>query len=229
MTFEGFDAAPLIEGAGFSPLPPGGATVLMAGADGTLEAALQAAGLGPRAALDAHDLWVPRGGGHGADIFERAGMAAFSGTSWRGWPGQGDADHAVLDVTKDVILRAALWDDVDGDGEEDEPITVTGTRNVNDGTGDGDGGGYGAGFYPGTTGYEGDMGDGGSLNDPNEPNDCRDRKAIEAQTLINGQPDDQAREYGAIIYRGGDGRVQISDIFQGDQSHVPQTVIMEWM
>jgi hypothetical protein len=135
MTFEGFDAAPLIESAGFSPILASDATILIAGADGTLEAALQAAGLGPRAAIEPHDLWVPRNGGHGADIFERTGMPAFSGTSWRDVPAHGDADSSIPAGAKDVVLRAAFWDDVDGDGEEDEPITVRGTRNVSEDSG----------------------------------------------------------------------------------------------
>lgn len=171
--------------------------------------------------------FVPRPGragfaqGAGATRKEERG----GGTSWRGWAAQADPDYAATHGTKDVVLRAALWDDVDGDGEEDAPITVTGRRNVSEDS-SGDIGGNGP--YPGT-GNEGEMSGGSSVTDPPEPNDCRDRKAIEAQTLINGQPDDQAREYGAIVYRDGDGRVQISDILQGDESHVPQAKIMEWM
>ncbi|HEV2817996.1 MAG TPA: hypothetical protein VGW40_12345 [Allosphingosinicella sp.] len=120
----------------------------------TLEAALRA--------IDPHDLWVPRGGRHGADILERGG------TSWHGWLGHDGPDQGPPGGTKDVVIRAA-YDDVDGDGEEDAPITVTGTRNVNEGTGDETGSVYGAGFYPGSTGYE--MGGGGdSLIDPLTPN-----------------------------------------------------------
>lgn len=217
MTFEGFDAAPLIEGAGFSPLLAGGAMILIAGADGTLEAALRAAGPGPRAAPDPHDLWV---GADRGDIFERG---------WRGRAAPADPDRAVAHGAGDLVPHAIFADDVDGDGEEDAPITVTGRRNVSEGS-DGDiGGNYGAGFYPGTGGIDGEMSGGSSVTDPQEPNDCRDRKAIEAQTLINGEPDDQTREHGAVIYRGADGRVQVSDILEGDASHVPPELITAWL
>ena len=141
MTFEGFDAAPLIESAGFSPILAGGAAMPAAGAEGSLEAALHSAGLGARAAIDPHDLWAGHGGR--GDSFERGGAG------WRGWAAQGDPDHAASHGGKDVVLRAALWDDVDGDGKEDEPITVKGTRNVSEDSYVDIGSNYGAGFYPG--------------------------------------------------------------------------------
>jgi len=205
MTFEGFDAAPLIEGAGFSPILAGGATILVAAADGTLEAALHAARLGPRAAPDAHDLWADRGG----DLFGRGGMGRHD------WLGQDEADHAAPGA-KDVLLRAALWDDVDGDGEEDEPITVTGRRNVSEGS-DGDiGGNYGAGFYPGGTDGTG----GPPTYVDNLANQCAidnkvDYAAQQVANLIKAKSDWIEREYAAIIYMTTDGQIRMTSLVAG--------------
>lgn len=214
MTFEGFDAAPLIEGAGFSPLLAPGAAILVAGADGTLEAALQAAGPGPRAMIDPHDLWAGHGGR--GDIFERGGAGR------HGWAMPGDADHAAAHGAKDVLLRAALYgDDVDGDGKEDEPIVVKGTNNVSEDSGGDIGGNYGAGFYPGTSGSES-----GNVAPPphkvaDHPPDCGtdDGAAEQVAKHVMGTPpgagppnpitsgggDWKQVEYGAVIVRNPNG------------------------
>jgi len=212
MTFEGFDAAPLIEGAGFSPLLAGGAMILVAGADGALEAALQAAGPGPRAAPDPHDLWA---GADRGDIFERG---------WHGRAAPADPDRAAAHGTRDLVPHAIFADDVDGDGEEDGPITVTGRRNVSEGT-DGDiGGNYGAGFYPGTSGPGGSSVDG-------QTEQAKDTPCVEAAPSnvalqdLNNQVlkasndihagNDEMWEYGVIFYLK-DGRLQNTGIFGGD-------------
>jgi len=119
---------------------------------------------------------------------------------------------------KDFVLRAA-YDDVDGDGKEDEPITVKGTREVDDGTGE-DPGGYGAGFYPGFTGYDGDIGSGGSLTDPPDPNDCRDHNALGAKQDISNDSNHNHFEHGSIVYRDAAGAVHHTPPIEGATDHI---------
>jgi len=124
MTFEGFDAAPLIEAAGFTPAVP--ASDELGSPNGaTLDAALREAARAERAEARAEatmlDLWIDRLGGANLRALE-------SGTSRHVWvlPAQGDS---ILDVsgvgTKDVPLFAAFGDDK---SEEEDGAVVKGTR-----------------------------------------------------------------------------------------------------
>lgn len=154
----------------------------------------------------------------GGDMFERGGMGRHL------WLEQGDAGHAAP-AAKDVLLRAALWDDVDGDGEEDAPITVTGRRNVSEDSGGDIGGNYAAGFYPGGTG-----GMGGSSSPDGPVEQAKDTPCVEAapsnvplqdlnNQVLRASNDIHARndemwEYGVIFYLK-DGILQNTGVFGG--------------
>ena len=227
MAFEGLDTTPLIDSAGFTPH----LAVMPEPEAGTLEAALREATRADRAAVRVEatmlDLWIDRTIGLNLRALERPTHAASA--SWHNWAMTVD-DGGVLDIGRDgpktMSMSAAF-------GDEGEEIVVKGTRSkdVDDDDGGDTGGGYGAGSYGDSPG--GDIGDGGAgggtLEEQQQQNDCRDRKAIEARTAINGQPDDHAREYGAILYRGADGRVQMSDLIPGTESQITQADIVNTM
>ncbi|HYI63342.1 MAG TPA: hypothetical protein VEW71_00500 [Allosphingosinicella sp.] len=167
MTFEGFDAAPLIETAGFTPAVPGFAEPATPDA-AKLDAALRVAARAERAAIRAEaailDLWIDRSGGANLRALE-------SGTSRHAWvlPAQGDS---ILDLSgagaKDVLLFAAFGDDK---SEEEDGAVVKGTRpkTVDDDSDWADfwgGGGGGAGDGGG------DMGGGEPTLQPGEKPSC---------------------------------------------------------
>lgn len=126
MTFEGFDAAPLIETTGFTPAM--GAPTAADGA--TLETALREAVRAERASARAEatilDLWIDRAGGSNLRALERPALGA--GTSWHAWTLMAE-DGAVLELsgaeTKNTALRAAFGDDK---SDEEDGAVVKGTR-----------------------------------------------------------------------------------------------------
>lgn len=109
------------------------------------------------------------------------------------------------------------------DGEDDDPIVVTGTRpkqpftdkpdtDTGTSTGDGTGGGGGG---------------GSSSTEPTPPDpiDCSDRKAMEAEGVINDEPDRLSKENAILIYRDANGQVQKSGVIQGGDSSISQQAI----
>jgi hypothetical protein len=91
----------------------------------------------------------------------------------------------------------------------DNPIIVIGYPNY-----DGGGGGGGGGYDTSEGGHPGDGGGmGGPLTVP--PEDCVDRKALEAENLIERETDDDTREHAVLIYTDANGQTQKSNIIQG--------------
>jgi len=238
MIFEGLDAAPLIEDAGFSPVLAGDGAVLIAGTDGTLEAALQAAGVGPRAEIDAHDLWVDR-----AHIFERSGVLTLPGAGRQALGAELDPffapDSHDPAGSKTSTLRAAI--DVDGDGNEDPEIVVTAwrPRSMLPGFNDGDGpaGGGGAPGGAGGTGTSAPT----RITEDADTTPCVNELpagvdldhlndlAKGIATKLGQLQDRDGWEYGSLIFRAPDGQLYQSapftarhrDDLNGAQIHVP--------
>lgn len=224
MTFEGFDAAPLIETGGFTAAM---AAIAEMGAPdaATLDAALRAAARAERAEATILDLWVDRPGASNFRSLE--GPAFGSGTSRLAWAlADGHSDVLDLSVAKSVPLFAAFGDD---EGE-DEEIVVKGNRTKNTGTGDETGGGYGDGSYGDGSG--GDIGEGGTgtnlggsssekVADHTQKCGTDDGAAVQVAKHVMGTPpgagppnplltpsglDWMQVEFGAVIVRGADGR-----------------------
>lgn len=153
MTFEGFDAVPLIESAGFWPgatLPAEPSTDLA----GTLDAQLRQAGRGApvepsapcgcggvfgrasaRAEATAIDLWINQPGDDAFRPLERPNLAA--SVAWHALLAQSGYVFDFDSGMKSPALRADFiqpdpgnYDDANGNGQYDEgeEITVTGTR-----------------------------------------------------------------------------------------------------
>jgi hypothetical protein len=222
--FEAFQAALLTDTAAFLPeiLPA------RAGDDQgpTLDAALAQAGSAARAAPAD---WTPRfaellqsatsqdGSREAGALFALDELARPTAPGGAARPGAGGFDPS-------VAIGPA-----EGEGEgadEEEEIVVNGVRPQ---TPDGSGGGgatTGSGNGEGQEGNSEGSGDNGAGD---QGNDCRDRKALEAKTLINGEPDDGYKEHGIVLYRGADGSVQKSTVLEGTASQIPISVITEWM
>lgn len=244
MTFEAFDAAMLIETAGFSPNILALPDSTPAGAAGTLEAALQQTARGPdtepgaraealldRAALRAEagvlDLWTQERGGARVQALHRPGPGLWADTSWRAW---------ALDIGEDAPAPAGhagkgsapLSANLDkpppkpDPDEEDNEVVVKGTRpkiydeGGLDGVPSGDPGGAQ------TTGPSVAAGE-------DQPNDCRDRQALAAEDEIKAKPDYNHYEYGSLTYRDASGAVQHSDLIRGDFEKILPSQIRSWM
>lgn len=249
MTFEGFDAALVIESAAFWAGAPPAAE---GGSDqaGTLDAALRAAGLAEpaqgradcgcaaragRAAARAEamliDLWIGEPGDNAMRTIERPNLAA--GTSLHALLAQASDAFDFEAGGKTRALRANYikpqpggYVDENGNGQYDEGelIVVTGKRPKEaDGDGDppsgGDNGGGGDSNGPGVT-----------TREPNETPcveeaptgvDLKDinRQALAAANEIHSM-DDEHYEYGVIVFEK-DGVVGRTEVFTDlDENHI---------
>ncbi len=225
MTFEGLDAAPLIESGGFVPAM----TEASAPDTVTLDAALrEAARAEMRAEASILDLWVERPGALTFRVLE--GPAFMAGTSRHAWAVMAGDDGALIFTPNgnDTALRAAFGDD---DWDEDEGIVVVGPS-IDEGDDDGSytGGNYGDGSYPG--GPEGpDIGEGGMGNnlDQQEQNDCRDRNALDAKGDINSESDRHTKEHAVIVYRDAQGGLHKTEVIEGNYARLTLEVIQNYM
>ena len=210
MTFEGFDAAPLIEAAGFSPDMLAMARAAPADDAGTLDAALREAARAERAAVRAElfvaDLWIGHGDARGLGAAERPGLEA--GASWRALMPLLDDALIELPGGKDGPLRAAYGEkEGEGEGEKEEEIVVKGSKpntmdegDSLDGIPNGDNGGG-----------EQSGGVGGSLGNPPEfphtdKSACADGAAVSiAEKIKELLGSISGVEYGAMISKNSDG------------------------
>jgi hypothetical protein len=95
--------------------------------------------------------------------------------------------------------------------------------------------GPGPGFVPPHY-YEGGGGGGGATGGE-DPIDCTDRSAFDAEDLIKDRPDDNSREFGSVLYRGADGKVHNSPLFEGQVrntsngpiSYIDPTDVRAWL
>lgn len=121
------------------------------------------------------------------------------------------------------------WD-TNGNGkyDADEKVVVVEPQlsPVND---DGGGGGDWYGYDFSTATYYEESG--GGMGGPNTvpPEDCRDREALEAKQLINGEDNNNTNEFGILIYRGADGQLHKSSVLRGANGEIPRSVIESWM
>lgn len=227
MTFEGFDAAPLIEAAGFTPVMLTSAEPAALDA-ATLDAALREAVRAERAAIHAEatllDLWLERPGGANSHVLELPALAAGASLHALAAVTTGeDIVLAALDGAKLSTMRSAFGD------EKEEEVVVKGTRpkTVDD---DSDwaefwGGGGGTGDSGGEIGGGGsDMGGPAPEKVADHTQDCStdDGAAVQVAKHVMGTPpgagppnpvltaagnDWTQVEFGAIISRNAaDGR-----------------------
>lgn len=76
----------------------------------------------------------------------------------------------------------------------------------------------------------------GEPEPPAEQNDCSDHRALEIKAAINADSDHDTKELGSVIYRGADGAVHSSPIFEGRQtsanggySYIDPQVVRDWL
>ena len=245
MTFEGFDAAPLIEAVGISPDMPAIARTAFADDSGTLDAALREAARAERAAtraeLFAADLWIGHGDARGLGASERPGLEA--GTSWRALMPL--LDDAVIELPggKAGPLRAAFGEQEGGGyGEKEEEIIVKGTRpDTMDEDDD-----FGWGWLPNDNDGDPPGPGGGGLSSNQQKEDADETPCVNEVpagadineindlakfmgTRLAGLQDSTGWEWGAFIYRAPDGQLYQSEPFtaqhHGDMNgavgHVP--------
>jgi hypothetical protein len=75
-----------------------------------------------------------------------------------------------------------------------------------------------------------EMGGGGGEPEPApEQNDCKDHRALEIKAAINADSNHDTKEHGSVIYRGSDGAVHASPIFEGDERHIDPAVVRQWL